>query len=343
MDFKCQTKDIQLLKPLLVENTDDMYLNSKFICSPMGNKWNALVALDHDNNIIKHSNEYLNDYEMKRSLSIDSKESGIKTLHNIYTRVLSSRDKILSSQYVPMKYGNFFLLASTFTGSNCGHELSSILDSIHFLRKHNGYTVVYFFNEMSNNNIILFRLLMPNIPIMCIKPFECIQFSHLNCSFRDPHNIGKHTYLWNELNKKIFERTKHIVSPPDVVILLKTPSDNANQSHNCFKCTKLFKKIDTMRHWTHVHPEHMSIIELGGILQRAKIIVFGFGAILYTHMHMFNPNAKYIYMSVGDHIGKYYKHIFKSGFQVLHMKNSDIDSRGDEYVDVLIKYIHKKV
>lgn len=156
---------------------------------------------------------------------------------------------------------------------------------------------------------------------------------------KEIHNIGKHLALWAEIRQKALKMTED--GPTDEkIVLLKTHLDKSvNRPVTQVICRWLLKKLN-QHGWVHLRPENEPIIGLLGRLARAKIIAFGHGAVLYTHMHAFNPQATWVYLNLGHKLKGYYQ-FAADGVDITVPIVRDLDAPGSNEAKVVINTLLK--
>lgn len=317
---------------------DHQYTNVLLSCPVYHqNKWQGILALQtfpqsSPYKIIINSNSFYWDNKGWQH------QNGF---HQIYDRMIYNYHHMCN--FNREKYCHIheecLLLGNTFTGVNSGHDLSVIMDTVNYYRKHSKQIqkiVILKSAHWFPNNLILLRLLLAEDAnkLLEIEWNDVYYFDKIHIIKADIINLPKHTYLIDELRKKILDAASPTGwTPNQNVALLKTHRNkNVVTVKNQLTCEKLLTELQKRTDWVIADPELQDILVLCATLMHAKQIVFSHGSILYTHMIFFNPKAKLQYVSVsGDRLGPAYDFVKSLQPTVISIKTGDLDNNAENY------------
>lgn len=305
------------------------------------NKWHSILATTtNDNRVIVNSNTFYweNAHDIKNKWMIQNNDNKIfdrmvYTYHHIKNTPIKDRTYIESE---------CFLMANPYTGVNSGHELSIILDCVHYIRRHNTIQniVIFGYAYKYPNNLNLLKLLLPESKFMFIGFDTVYQFNKIHIIKQELHNITKHQYLIDELKYKITLRYPDISKYKNKKVIMIKNKRNAQvvRTYDQFICETLFNELHK-RGYLIINPEQMDIFNLVMYLMHARIIISSYGGILYTNQLFFNMGADiYILCTSGTVITSYYK-ISSRAKEIIPLPDRNLDVRLDLTHYLLGKFI----
>lgn len=241
--------------------------SNHYLCSPIWPDWYNQQHKIYDN-MDKNYNEILLGYKINKELFDDNKI--------------------------------FFYFINAFCFSNSGHDLSTMLDFVHYIIENKVTHILILKGYKETNNFKLIEKIIPEYCIFYELDLNTIySIKNIIIIYPEVANILKHSNLIEKLTNIIEINYSHIYQEckDKNIILMKT-----NRNENVFVkstqicCEKMLTNLEN-NGFIYIIPEKMDIFKLCIYLLNAKSIIFSTGSILYTNKLFFNKNAKKIFIS----------------------------------------------
>jgi len=274
-------------RPQIASSANNIYEDIAVGCTTYdANSWQAVLAITmNEQELVVNSNSLLHDTTRR-------KQENLRT--RIYDRLAYTKKWLcekLNERQCTIIAGETFLLTSAYSGVNVGCELSTIIDSVSYIRKHSEIRKVAVLKEMRlntpSNSVFLKMLLGERIEIVELDNDVAYRLSGKTHIIKD--NVGhitKHADLVHELRKMVFERASDVPRDRDVILLNQPTTKNADCSVNTDLTTQLQNKG-----WFVLNPAESDVYDVVSTLLCAKRIVSFLGATLYAYMCFFNRYA----------------------------------------------------
>jgi hypothetical protein len=261
------------------------------VCCPIygKNQWHSVLAITPNEFVISNSNSF---YWQATRYDVNAWQN---VAHRIYDRLIytyhrAKNTPLESRQLITQES---FLLANPFEGTNSGHDLSIIFDAVVYIRAHPTIKRVVILKaaEWFPSNLTLLKFLLKDGPEIWMMDWNMVyRFSKIHIIKQEILNIRKHHMICDEILARAI--SVGVAHQRRKVVLLKTHRDqNVITTRNQLICAKLLADLESHGYMV-VQPETTAdIMSLIAVLHNATEIITGKGAILYTHMVFFNPNA----------------------------------------------------
>lgn len=288
--------DENFLNDILIRYHENYNIENKFI------SWNPIIAVKN-NNILRNSNSYLLEYEIKRYYDTEYEK-----YYKIYENININYNKIKNNIYDYIIEEKCIYLGNAFIDSNIGHCLSFIffiINKYDYIDKNIKFVIT---NNIIDNALKILLTLIDKNQILMIDEKKIYKFKNImiyNINFESILSIEKYNNIINKIllsNSISFYKNKNLENKK--VFLVK---EQTNNKKGCvgFVMNDRIKNFLNENNIFYTNSKDINIYELIYILQNAEIIITSPGTISYAHMIFFNKNAKLYF------IGKkyYYSYI----------------------------------
>ncbi len=288
-----------------------------------------MIAIDKTTEeIISASNSFLTD-----DLFIHTYDEPYEQRYGMYGGLLKSYEMVRTKPIDIHIEQRTVMVSNSFTGTNSGHDLGTLLATLIYIRENKLEDVQLGIQELGfkfPRILEVLELFYTNWLILgfdTVYHFDSIDFVIVSPIFiiqkyKEPAVIN----LVNEIKiKSEFYMISQGSSPPknSKIILLKQIHNTSVRTHDAFYGVKFFAEMNE-KGWIILNPEFDDMRYMIWLLSQASSILVSFGAIMWTHMLFFNPNAKIIHLQIGDE--KAYPPVLEmSGYSRILMETSDLD------------------
>lgn len=285
--------------------------------------WNPIIAV-HNNQIIRDSNSYLFEQEIKNYYYDKSKiiynggqrhiikiPNHYEKYYEIYKNIIINYNEIINSSVNNTINYTCVYLGCAFLDSNIGHALSYIFSILsHYIKFEDGKLVMdnnikfVITNNTLPNVIKILEIFLNESQIIKLEEFKVYEFNNIII-----HKTSTKEILCIENFPEI---VKYILESQQVQMYKDKDLENKNifmvKSHNNNKIG--FPKYSISNNLIdyfnnnnilYIKPEDYNIYELIYMLNNASVILTSGGAISYTHMIFFNKNAKLYFLGEKYH------------------------------------------
>jgi len=303
VDYKRQSNNdfIKMLHNKIKKT--DYFQDVRFLFpSYKDNTFHAMLAIISSNDdIISNSNSYITDPN-----SID--DDNYDKVHTVYTRMNICYNYLINNKDndITIEEECFFLI-NPFNAVNFGHDMSILLDRLHY----------YFTNKLDTlkipvvlpsylkkipRPIELIELLLPDIKIVYVDCDKVYLFKKVYITPNTFFNIKKHQYLINIITLCCIEhKGLNIDNYKNKKICLIKNSINKNiiTQNTCFTAPNFLDELEKNYSYICINPEIMNMVDIVCYLYYANTIVTSIGSIIYGNGIFFNPNSKRYFLSTG--------------------------------------------
>lgn len=313
------------LSKKMIKNGDNVYSDIR-VCSLKSDKdkWHSIIAVNRIGQVIKSSNHFLENYH---------KSKWQESNHKIYSRIDSTYEHVINSNINTTISEESFLMANSFSGVNSGHDLSILLDSVNYIRNNKNIKNVVLLESSKwwPNNLNLVKFLLRNVDVNFIYlEFSVVyNFNKMHIIPKEHMKIMKHSYLIDEINlnnsQLKFDKENFKFFNRKVILLKCHRNSQVTRRDTALVCENLINLLENDG-YIFINPENFEINLLIKILQTAKIIVSGWGGILYTNMPFFNTKSKiFLLMSIGFNNNYHWNYITSKSELIYNVKNNNLD------------------
>ena len=294
-------------------------------------EWNNCISVINDK-IIKNSNSFLWEFLYYSDNMRNFQNNSYKiynNLYNNYNSIINTQNKNI----IKYEESMYFYMINAFVYKNVGHDLSCLLEHIHFLLNTNIKNVIIMKGYKETNNFKICKFLFSDdINFIEIDYNNFYFFKNITIIKDTVCNLLKYEYLIEKIINNIIneKKTQYENTTKYNVILMKTNRNkNLFLSHSQHKCEKFLQELE-QNNFINIIPENMDIFELSCILLNANIIITSEGCISYYNRIFFNKNAKLIF--IGTSIW-YFNMLNTNNDNFLHI-NTHLTDETNSYEDI---------
>ena len=260
---------------------------------------------EHELNIISNSNHFLHIHDYKSLFAPYIYNQIVRNYYETIYYCNNSENKIRNI-LDPSKI--YFYMIDSFAFSNSGHNMSVLLDQVHYIISNNIKDILILNNLENTNNFKLIKLLLPSDCIFHELEFNKIyEILNIIIIYPEGYNIYKHSNIIDNLRSIVYKNYNHIYKDclDKNIILIKHGYKKGNPISTIknLECDNLISYFET-KGWIFINMNSIDIFKLCIYLLNAKNIVCSDGSIVYTNKLFFNKEAnifnlkdKYMYNS----------------------------------------------
>uniref|UniRef100_A0A6C0IA62 Glycosyltransferase family 61 protein n=1 Tax=viral metagenome TaxID=1070528 RepID=A0A6C0IA62_9ZZZZ len=313
---------------------NNVYLHTGTIVT---GQWQNSICFCYINDklkVISNSNSYI-------SIGARKWHSNYNNIYKIYDNLINNYKDILSvdlSTIIDLDNDKYISLLNPFNFSNSGHDLSIVLDNVHYIYNNNIKNILIYKNYKDTNNFKLLNLLLPDD--YCFIELDENKIYNIKNLIILPQKImyiNGHQYLIDKLITII--KNKYYNSDlcdKNIVLIKSNRNKNVMLKATQVHCEEMLKTLENNGYLILI-PEEMNIFDLCIYLLYAKKIVFSTGSIVYTNHLFFNKNGKLIFINRSENekpIGR-----IDSTFKSLTYKNNPLSKEEcDNFAEQIINY-----
>lgn len=249
--------------------------------------------------IIASSNSYLIDSLFCNDKSYEAKYGMYGGLWEAYQHLSQPVEEHITTPIV--------MVSNSFTGTNSGHDLGTLLGTLLYIQKHKLEHVTLGIQEYAfrfprileilhlfQTNYIVFQFervyKVDEMHLLSISPRFVIE------QYKQPSVIQ----LINDIQlKSQFYLSDQGCNPPknSKIILIKQIANTSARCHDAFDGATFLDQM-SRRGWIVLNPEFDDMRYMIVLLSQASHIIVSFGSIMWTHMLFFNPLAHVLHLEV---------------------------------------------
>ncbi len=334
------TERFEILKKPHLSKTGN-FQDVIYYCPPAPPKtFQQMIAINKSTKeIISASNSFLTD-----ELFINSFNQEYEKRYGIYGGLLKSYEKIQERPIDQEIKERTVMISNSFTGTNSGHDLGTMLATLLYIRKHKLENCELGIQELGFKFPRILEILelfysegwkifqadicyhFDSIDFVIVSPIFIIE------EYKKPNVIA----LIDEIKTKSqFYLLSQGCNPPKnaKIVLLKQIHNTSARTHDAFHGASFFAKMNEDG-WIILNPEFDDMRYMICLLSYASTILISYGAIMWTHMLFFNQDATIIHLQVQDE--QAYDPVFNmKHFNRILMKDTYLDS--DQNKDIIEK------
>ncbi len=254
--------------------------------------------------IIAASNSFLIDEQFKHGY-----DEAYENQYGIYKGLMACYEKICSV-VIPQERINdrIVMISNSFTGTNSGHDLGTLLASILYIRENNLEDHILGIQELGFKFPRILEILELFFTKWKVFDFEityhCDSIDFIVVPPRFIVNEYKNPIvvsLIEEIKQKSqFYMSQQGTSTPKnaKIVLIKQKHHTNVRTHDSFEGAEFLAAMN-VEGWIVLNPEFDDMRYIICLLMHASHIIVSYGAVMWTHMLFFNPNAKITFFQVG--------------------------------------------
>ncbi len=293
-----------LQKPLIVRsgNFEDVV----YYCPPnIPKTFQQMIAINKSTeDIIAASNSFLTD-----ELFIHTYNEPYEQRYGMYGGLLNSYHTVCKKPIDKYIEERTIMVSNSFTGTNSGHDLGTLLSTLLYIRKYELSTIQLGIQELGFKFPRILEILELFYTNWITFDFNtCYHFESVDFIIVSP------IFIITEYKKpKVIELIEEIKTKSDFymisqgcsvpkntkIVLLKQIHNTSVRTHDAFHGAAFFAKMNEDG-WIILNPEFDDMRYMICLLANASHILISYGAIMWTHMLFFNPNAMVVHLQVGD-------------------------------------------
>ena len=289
-----------------------------------------MIAIESDSKkIIASSNSYLTDKPLIHSFNHEYEKR-----YGVYGGLLNAYEIVKTKPIDEHIVDRTIMISNSFTGTNSGHDLGTLLSSLIYIEKNGLQQYQSGIQELAfkfPRILEILELFTTNWIIIEFEKsyyFKSVDFLEVSPRFiveeyKKPEVISLIEKI--KMKSKFYMISQGGLPPINTkIILLKQSQNTSARTHDAFHGAHFFTRMND-EEWIILNPEFNDMRYMICLLSTASRIVISFGAIMWTHMLFFNPEAKVIHLQIDTEIA--YKPVSEMKyFSRILMHNLDLDS-----------------
>jgi hypothetical protein len=280
-----------------------------------------MLAVEQDNGkIIAASNSFLTDHwwtttqHVERTQQYEQQHGIYKGMFDTYNTILQqSTDPVIVPYYVEKEVVMF---SNSFTGTNSGHDLGTLLATLLYVQKNiqDPNSIVAAVQELGfkfPRIIEILELFYPRDTWQLLDFDTLYKFTKAHFVVVDPLFVIQR-YKDDDVKDLIsnisslsdfYLVSQGLAAPSNAkVILLKQAQNTSVRTHDAFSGAQFLAKMTIDDGWVVLNPEFDDMRYMISLLHNAADILVSYGAIMWTHMLFFNPEARVTHLQIGDEV-----------------------------------------
>ena len=265
-----------------------------------------MIAIDAESKkIIASSNSYLTDKPLIYSPNYLQYE---KT-YGIYAGLMNSYEIVKTRPIDEYITDRTIMISNSFTGTNSGHDLGTLFASLIYINRNDLKQCKLGIQELAfkfPRIVEILELFSINWIVLDFEKsyhFQSVDFIEVSPRFIiDEYKTPEVMTLVQQIKlKSQFYMISQGALPKanTKIIMLKQSQNTSARIHDAFSGEDFFFRMNDQG-WIILNPEFNDMRYMICLLNTASRIVISFGAIMWTHMLFFNPDAKVIHLQVGN-------------------------------------------
>ncbi len=300
-----------------------------------------MLAINKNFELIAASNSYLTDIwsdyllqdkdqaKKQQALQYESKYGIYAGIYKVFEKLITSKPEICIRDEI-------VVLANAFDGINAGHALGNLIMVLLYVHEHGlGYLKIAV-QELSYKFPRILELLELYYPFRNWMIFNFdIVYNLKSAHFIrvDPRFIIQefdNPKVKSLIKDMLFRAELRLAreggsAPKNSKVLLIKQAHNSNvRKHDAFYGARFLHLMES-NGWIIINPEIDNMWYIILLLNSASKIVVSYGAIMWSHMQFFNPEAFIIHLQIGNELA-YEPVLLMKNFQKIIMPNVDLDS-----------------
>ncbi len=308
--IRSETRRFPILKEPIITGTGN-FKNVIYYCplNPPAT-FQQMIAIDSESKgIIAASNSFLTD-----PYFVNTYDEAYENRYGMYKGLAKTYEHLKcqgTKEVVEYVKDRVIMVSNSFTGTNSGHDLGNLFASLLYIRENKLQEHTIGVQELGFKFPRILELL--ELFHKNIKTFDFETAYHCNSMdfvTVDPRFIITEYKKPNvvQLVQEIKEKAQFYMSsqgsktPKNAkVILIKQKHNTSVRTHDSFSGATFLSKMNDAG-WIVLNPEFDDMRYMICLLMHASHIIVSFGAIQWTHMLFFNPNAKITFFQVGGEV-----------------------------------------
>jgi hypothetical protein len=252
----------------------------------------CVTSINSENKIIASSNHFIDGYQWGVEYN---------TAYKIFDNIVRNYNIIINNTDLNTLDDSktYFYMIDPFMFSNSGHNLSNMLNNIHYIINNNIKDLLILKGYKQTHN---FKLLTILLPVDCvIHELDINKVYKITKVIIIPQEIGYielHKYLITKLRETIIRDYSHIYNDchnKNIILIKSNRNLNVMLSATQLNCENMLSHLEN-KDFIYIIPENINIFQLCIYLLFANKIVSSAGSILYTNHIFYNNSAKSIYL-----------------------------------------------
>lgn len=299
-----------------IVNANNIYEKVIIYCPNEQNNFSSVVLVDEKNNLLKHSNSYLIDYNFIHHHEYNSIYKIYNRLYKTYIKIvaINKYDNTLINKKYLDNTDEIINYISPFYKSNAGHDLVYICNILDYVRKNNLLDKkIIIMKNMYNFTKNILKLYYKDENIIELDEEEIYIFNKIINIRPVWFGISNYKYITDDIitiiNTNLSNNSE--IKKYDKICLIKMNDQNCIRKDLNFEGSK--DRIEK-KGFKIISPEKYNLEELITIFQNAKEIIVQTGGICYTNFMFFNKNAKIYYIHNNHNYSNELQKIFSKLF-----------------------------
>jgi hypothetical protein len=262
-------------------------------------QWENSMVVINDDKIIKSSNHYIEGFTWNEPYNRKYKIYD-NLLRNYYE--LTQQNKKINYELYD-KNTMFFYMITAFCFSNSGHDLSAMLNYVHYILEKKIKDILILKGYKETNNFKLIEKLLPSDCIFYELEFNTI-YSIKNTIILSQAIMDTlaHPYLVERLRNYVKNNYSNLYEDcknKNIILMKTNRNSNVNLQSTQIHCEKMLLKLES-KGFINIIPEETDVFKLCTYLLYANSIIFSTGSVLFTNKLFFNEKSIKIYLHNTD-------------------------------------------
>ncbi len=320
-------------KPMVYGSSN--FKNVLYYCPPrIQSTFQQMIAIESSSkNIIAASNSFLTDRHH---------DDWYEKQYGMYRGLLVAYDFVVTKDKSHGEHiqDRIVMISNSFTGTNSGHDLGTLLASLLYIRNNELQNCTFGVHELGFKFPRILEILELFYTKWKVFGCELVYFCEsmdfvtvdprfIVIQYKDPHVIS----LIQEIkHKSHYYMISQGSSPPKnaKIVLIKQRHNTNIRNHDSFYGANFLASMGNAG-WIILNPEFDDMRYMISILAYASHIVLSYGAIQWTHMLFFNPDAKITFFEVGGEVA-YQPVAEMKNFSPMCITDTNLDSTSNSHL-----------
>ena len=330
-------KENKLYESSNYDNTyDNVLLNTG---SHIKGQWENSLAIINNDKIIRTSNHYI-DHIWPDWYNIQYKI--YDNLYRNYDEIIEQKKNIIYD--LNDKNTTFFYMITPFSFSNSGHDLSAMLNYVHFILENKIKDILILKGYKYTNNFKLIEKLLPDDCIFHELEFDTIySVKKIIILHQAIQDTMAHVYLVERIRNYIKNNHSNLYTDckNKNIILMKTHRNlNVNLEVTQLNCEKMLLNLES-KGFVNIIPEETEFFKLCTYLLYANTIIFSTGSIVFTNKLFFNENSKKIFVNYNRDPDPNCHKVDINLHVIYENRNFDLNDKYLDYIKQIEDFINK--
>ncbi len=299
-----ETRRFDVLKQPLVTGTGN-FENVIYYCPKnLPGTFQQMIAINSESQaIIAASNSFLTD-----PFFVNSYDEAYENRYGMFKGLSHSYETVKTKQVDEIIDERVVMVSNSFTGTNSGHDLGTLLSSLLYIKEHKLEDHILGVQELG----FKFPRILELLELFHTK-WKTFDFdTTYKCNSMDFITVDPRFIVTEYKKPRVIELVQDIKTkaqfymisqgslPPKnaKVILIKQKHNTSVRTHDSFSGATFLSQMND-NGWIVLNPEFDDMRYIVCLLMYASRIIVSFGAIQWTHMLFFNPDAKVTFLQVG--------------------------------------------